>query len=92
MSLAVSITKCMFCDGYIPASYDDVFIKHMNDHHLAFVNIKFLFQISLLSGDELDHLMSASTKKLCQDKTKTKIACLPSRPKKTQPTKLWLDD
>ena len=52
MSVLVSITKCMFCDGFIPASYDDVYIKHMNDHHEAFVNIKFLFQVSLLSDDD----------------------------------------
>ena len=60
MSLMSSTTKCMFCDGFIPASYDDVYIKHMNDHHRAFVNIKFLFQISLLNDEDLEHLMSVS--------------------------------
>ena len=64
----------MFCDGYVPASFDDVYIKHMNDHHRAFANIQFLFQVSLLSEDDLDHLMSVSnliTAKQTQFKTKT---------------------
>ena len=60
MSTSVPITKCMFCDGYVPASFDDVYIKHMNDHHRAFVNIQFLFQISLLSNDDLEELKSIS--------------------------------
>ena len=60
MSTSVSITKCMFCDGYVPASFDDVYVKHMNDHHRAFVNIQFLFQISLLSNDDLEELKSIS--------------------------------
>jgi len=60
VSSASPITKCMFCDGYVPASFDDVYIKHMNDHHRAFVNIQFLFQISLLSDDDLSHLFSLS--------------------------------
>ena len=53
---SIEITKCLFCDGYIPASYDQVYINHMNDHHRAFVNIEFLFQISLLGVNDLDSL------------------------------------
>ena len=50
--LRVHLTKCMYSHGYISAPFDGVYIKQMNDHHEAFVNIKFLFQISLLSDDD----------------------------------------
>ena len=77
MSVLVSITKCMFCDGYVPASYDDVYIKHMNDHHRAFVNIKFLFQVSLLSDDELDSFIAGTpkiTREITEEDVKVEIA------------------
>merc|ERR1712035_281696 len=53
---SIETTKCLFCDGYIPASYDQVYINHMNDHHRAFVNIEFLYQLSLLGFADLDSL------------------------------------
>merc|ERR1712098_416005 len=56
MKTLVKTTKCIFCDGHIPASYDQVYLNHMNDHHRAFVNIEFLFQISLLCDDDLNSL------------------------------------
>ena len=56
MYTPIETTKCLFCDGHIPASYDQVYINHMNDHHRAFVNIEFLFQISLLGVNDLDSL------------------------------------
>ena len=77
MSVLVSITKCMFCDGYVPASYDDVYIKHMNDHHRAFVNIKFLFKVSLLSDDELDSFIAGTpkiTREITEEDVKVEIA------------------
>ena len=56
MKTLVETTKCIFCDGHIPASYDQVYINHMNDHHRAFVNIEFLYQLSLLGFADLDSL------------------------------------
>ena len=56
MYTPIETSKCLFCDGHIPASYDQVYINHMNDHHRAFVNIEFLFQISLLGVNDLDSL------------------------------------
>ena len=50
--MRVHLTKCMYSHGYISAPFDGVYIKQMNDHHEAFVNIKFLFQVSLLSDDD----------------------------------------
>ena len=62
MSTLVETTKCLFCDGHIPANYDQVYINHMNDHHRAFVNIEFLFQISLLGVDDLDSYVNRDSK------------------------------
>ena len=56
MKSFIDTTKCLFCDGHIPASYDEVHINHMNDHHRAFVNIEFIFQLSLLGVDDLDSM------------------------------------
>ena len=53
-----TVTNCMFCDGVIPANYDDVYVKHMNDHHRAFVNIELLFWISLSDSDGQDNLLN----------------------------------
>ena len=54
------LTKCMFCDGVIPAKYDNIYIKHMNDHHRAFVNIKLLFCVSLLDNHEVNGFIEDS--------------------------------
>jgi len=50
----------MFCDGVIPANYDKIYIKHMNDHHRAFVNIKLLFCVSLLDNNEVNGFIEDS--------------------------------
>ena len=50
------VTKCMFCNGVIPALLDSVYTKHMNDHHRAFVNIDVLFYISLMDSDDIAKL------------------------------------
>ena len=54
------LTKCMFCNGVIPAKYDNIYIKHMNDHHRAFVNIKLLFCVSLLDNHEANGFIEDS--------------------------------
>ena len=56
MNKSFETIKCFFCDGYIPASYDQVYKNHMNDHHRAFVNIEFVFKISLLGVNDFDSL------------------------------------
>ena len=50
----------MFCNGVIPAKYDNIYIKHMNDHHRAFVNIKLLFCVSLLDNHEANGFIEDS--------------------------------